>query len=90
VISWDGHWREDEYDSCPFPKLPSLSHSVLIYHKLFFPLSLSPSYQAMLCDTLPEVLGDNVSGKHNDVFFELLLYSYNHNTLELSLQSITV
>ena len=44
----------------------------------------------MLCDTLPEVLGDNVSGKHNDVFFELLLYSYNHNTLELSLQSITV
>ena len=44
----------------------------------------------MPCDTLPEILGDNVSDKHNDVLFELLLYLYNHNTLELSLESITV
>jgi len=41
-------------------------------------------------DTLSEILGDYLSDKHNDVPIELLRYSYNHNTLELSLESITV
>jgi len=62
---------------------------VLVYHNLFFPLSLSPSYQVMPCDTLSEIPGDNVSAKHHDILFEFLRYSYNHNTLELSLESIT-
>jgi len=39
----------------------------------------------MPCDTLPEILYDNVSAKHNDILFELLLYSYVHNTLESTL-----
>jgi hypothetical protein len=89
VISWDGHRREDEYDSYPFPKLPSLSHTVLVYHKLSLLLSLSPSYQVRPCDTLPEILGDNVSAKHNDILFELLLYPYNHNTSESTLWQAT-
>ena len=83
------HWREDEYDSYPFPKLPSQLHTVLVYHKLSLLLSLSPSYQVIPCDTLPEILYDNVSAKHNDILFEHLLYSYNHNTSEFTLWQAT-
>jgi len=36
-------------------------------------------------DILPKIPGDNVSAKHNDILFKLLLYSYNHNTLESTL-----
>lgn len=43
----------------------------------------------MPCDTSPEIPGDNVSAKHNDILFELLLYSYNHNTLESTLWQAT-
>ena len=43
----------------------------------------------MPCDTLPEILGDNVSAKHNDILFELLLYLYNHNTSESTLWQAT-
>ena len=39
----------------------------------------------MPLDTSPEILGDNVSVKHNDILFELLLHSYNHNTSESTL-----
>jgi len=43
----------------------------------------------MPCDTSLGILGDNVSAKHNDILFELLLYSYNHNTSEFTLWQAT-
>jgi len=43
----------------------------------------------MPCDTLPEILGDNVSAKHNDILFEHLLYPYSHNTSEYTLWQAT-
>ena len=43
----------------------------------------------MPCDTLPEILGNNVSAKYNDTLFELLLYPYNHNTSESTLWQAT-
>ena len=40
-------------------------------------------------DISPEILGDNVSAKHNDILFELLLYPYNHHTSESTLWQAT-
>jgi len=72
-----GTRQKDKYDPYPFPKLPSLSHNVLVYLQMSLLLSLSPSYPVMPCDTSPEILGDNVSAKHNDILFELLLCPHN-------------
>lgn len=43
----------------------------------------------MSCDISPEILCGNVSVKHNDILFELLLYLYNHNTSEFNLRQAT-
>ncbi len=43
----------------------------------------------MPCDTSPEIPGDNVSAKYNDILFELPLYPHNHNTSESTLWQAT-